>query len=612
MLTKSMKYIALLVFYCCFQFTALGQSQPKEVAESAIAMQIQQYYNMEEAELPLEEVVTLATNVIQQGEAYSQNTLAMTYSLLADVADIRGEASRSFQFAMFGLTYKPIAAEVALNLKLRKASGYFFKGQYQNLIKLMEEVMLLAERENNLKYQVLSRAYRAMARAIIGDYENSLRDLLAVETLIGHKQEAVDFIQLYELLAISQHYLTNDEVALNLYEKVLAQRFEREQLIGIETTYVNLADVYLNMGRLDDAFSAFWEAKNYAEKFELPIKMAYAELGIGKVYLRQGNNEQAFKSLVEAESLFKGQNLSNAYLSTLTELIIASQRTGREQFAKELIMRAQGLAEVSELNQAQGPLYQLLAEYYEQQQDSIQALTMLKRYVAVKDKHTSREKISAAKAGAHFNPTEHSQLQALKVVEISETQPASISSVQQKKQNTVLLWISFLLLVIVMYQWFKLRTQRMRFLYDQVEKPAYILSRPPETKQLYQRIFKKARKYEYPLTVGYIEIKNWQDLSFQFNKRVVQEVEKTIATIINQNIGEFDYAGQINQGEYLLMFPHQPTEIVAPKLDKLIDALKVRFFANLGDFSVTIGYSHNQQTAQDIDPYIFLSRLSDT
>ena len=47
------------------------------------------------------------------------------------------------------------------------------------------------------------------------------------------------------------------------------------------------------------------------------------------------------------------------------------------------------------------------------------------------------------------------------------------------------------------------------------------------------------------------------------------------------------------------------------KMDKIVDALKVRFFANLGEFSVNIVFSLDAPNVQDIDPYIFLSRLID-
>jgi hypothetical protein len=47
-------------------------------------------------------------------------------------------------------------------------------------------------------------------------------------------------------------------------------------------------------------------------------------------------------------------------------------------------------------------------------------------------------------------------------------------------------------------------------------------------------------------------------------------------------------------------------------MEKLVSALKLRFFANLGDFSVIIAYSIESPNFQDIDPYIFLSQLSDS
>ena len=194
MLSRFKQISKLLCVSCLFFIASIEFVYAEATEEITNAALIQQYYDMEETELPLKEVVTLAINVIQQGERYTQNTLAMTYALLAEVAYIRGEASRSFQFAEFGLTNKPIAAEVSLNLKLRKASGYFYKGQYQHLIQLMNEVVLLAQRENNIKYQLLGIAYSAMAKSITGDYRASLADLLKIETLLEKNDKPKDFI----------------------------------------------------------------------------------------------------------------------------------------------------------------------------------------------------------------------------------------------------------------------------------------------------------------------------------------------------------------------------------------------------------------------------------
>ena len=119
-----------------------------------------------------------------------------------------------------------------------------------------------------------------------------------------------------------------------------------------------------------------------------------------------------------------------------------------------------------------------------------------------------------------------------------------------------------------------------------------------------------ARKYNYPLTLGYISITNWQELTFQFNKKTVSEVNRGIARLINEQLNEFESAGLINNGEYLLLFPHQNKENVTKTVENLVSALKLRFFANLGEFSVIIAYSIESPDFQDIDPYIFLSRLS--
>lgn len=133
-----------------------------------------------------------------------------------------------------------------------------------------------------------------------------------------------------------------------------------------------------------------------------------------------------------------------------------------------------------------------------------------------------------------------------------------------------------------------------------------------QTKQLYQTNFNMARKYDYPLTLGYISITNWQELSFQFNKKTVSEVSRGISSLINEHLNEFENAGLINDGEYLLFFPHQNIDEVTKTIETLISALKLRFFANLGEFSVIIAYSIENPDFQDIDPYIFLSRLSDS
>ncbi|NQY87231.1 MAG: hypothetical protein HRT51_05665 [Colwellia sp.] len=201
----------------------------------------------------------------------------------------------------------------------------------------------------------------------------------------------------------------------------------------------------------------------------------------------------------------------------------------------------------------------------------------------------------------------------IKLVEQSEL-TALFSSKYRQQQLFILISsiISFLLLVYIIILRIKQRRKRLQTVYDAVDKPSYILANYIQTKQLYQTSFNMARKYNYSLTLGYVSITNWQELTFKFNKKIVAEVSRSIASLINEHLNEFESAGLINDGEYLLFFPHQHQNNVSKTIEKLISALKLRFFANLAEFSVIISYSIKSPDFQGLDPYIFLSRLSDS
>jgi GGDEF domain-containing protein len=120
-----------------------------------------------------------------------------------------------------------------------------------------------------------------------------------------------------------------------------------------------------------------------------------------------------------------------------------------------------------------------------------------------------------------------------------------------------------------------------------------------------------ARKYQYNISVAYLKVENWQELNFRFNRKVLADVSQVLATIINENLDAEDYAGVISDGEYLFLCPHQTPEQVLIKFTRIKQAIKTRFFANLGNYSVNVIFSIAAPSIQDIDPYVFLSRLSE-
>ena len=183
----------------------------------------------------------------------------------------------------------------------------------------------------------------------------------------------------------------------------------------------------------------------------------------------------------------------------------------------------------------------------------------------------------------------------------------------KQQQQWINLLISLLLigLLALIWRWFRNRANKLSQDYDEAEKPKHFLPNSTQTKIWYQNAYKMARKYDYPIAIGYMSIENWTKLPRNYNEKTMNEVLKAIAVLINEHNNEFNYAGVISDGEYLFLAPHWSTRELNELLVNLSKAFELRFFANLGDLSLTMRYAVETPSVQDIDPYIFLSRLSD-
>ena len=236
----------------------------------------------------------------------------------------------------------------------------------------------------------------------------------------------------------------------------------------------------------------------------------------------------------------------------------------------------------------------------------------LTTYTELSERFDQKKDVAAIGDSSALLASEKSKQLAQKLVQSSELH-ASFSEkylLQQKIIITLLVLVT-LLVLFLLGGWVKYRAKRLSLAYDEVEQASNVLATPAKIKQIYQLTYKMARQYQYPLTVGYLSIDNWHELSFHFNKKILHEVSKTIATLVNEYSGEFDRAGMLDKGKYLILCPHQNNREVEEKLSKLTESIKVRFFANLGEFSVNISFSYDMPSVQDIDPYVFLAKLTD-
>ena len=613
--------IILIHFLSVISFSALAAEKKPPTQEQFIS-QVEFLFLENPEKLNYDEVVALSNGIFLQRATYPKKILAKTYLLLANVASNKGELETAYQFSQDGLATTAGHEKIKLHLQIKLASILSAKKQYKQLLKTVQQAINMPQNKENMKYFLLALSYRSVAFAMLNQHDNALSDLQKVEYTIKQNPSFSERISLLTILASAHYHLGDYQTALTIRLKVLKLRFRLKNLENVGQTYYHLANAYYRLNRFNDAYNAYWEAKKYAEKKAAYIYAAYASQGLGLTLIQQKQYHEAKSEILAAKTLFYQHNLARPYLETLTSLALLNNLLEQKNTDFTLLLEAEKLSLNIELTNDYIVLYQLLSDMYKEMKEINKAYLWQKEYSAalLKEKQSTIYKQQLltkqiVRTNTLENTSASDQTRRLSIKLAEQSELATSSSTQYHQQQTlifVLLVITLLSLSLVLFLWLKHRSTKLKKTHEALEQSNDVVASPLQTKHLYQKSFNMARKYSYPLTLSYISISNWQELTFQFNKKIVTEVNREIANVINSHINEFENAGIINEGEYLLLFPHQDKEEVTIIIEKLVSALKLRFFANLGEFSVIIAYSIESPNFQDIDPYIFLSQLSDS
>ena len=329
--------MSFLLFIMLFAFNhSLVIAEPYSIHLQNI-QKLDKYFEMDKDSLPFEEVNTFVQIILKNRQNYNNNAIAKSFILLANVAANKGYIVKVFKFAKEGLMLAAIDPSLELNLLLKVADGYYIQGQYHQVLEISNKALFLSEQTLNIHYQLIALSYRAVAHALVAKYQKSINDLLQVERLINENPQFIVQVELLEVLAIAHYYLGDIQTAATLYQRIIKLRFELSKDHHIEKSYYNLARAYLELERLDDAYSAFWQAKKQAEKKSVPMRIAYTELGLGEVLYQQGHYDLAYIELNKAEKTFKNEKLTKPYISTLIALDKASLAINRVSFANEML-----------------------------------------------------------------------------------------------------------------------------------------------------------------------------------------------------------------------------------------------------------------------------------
>lgn len=606
-------YMKKLLKITIFIFIFVFSDQIYAIEASAkIRNEINNYYVKDKESLIYQDVVTVAQSVINNRVSYSHNLVAKAFSLLSDIAYNRGDVVAALQFAQYGTKIENVDVLIQLDLLLKVARGYYSQGKYIQLRDISQETAWLAEQAGNMNYHLQASAYSVVAYALSADYALAINELSKVEQLLSQNQQRVEQITLLEIIAEAHFYLAEYDNATELLNRVLKLRIEMSKMKGVARTYHLIASAYYQLNQYDDAYHAYYESKQLAAKFGLNIRASYAELGLGKVLYQQQKFQQAKQHLSNAQAIFERYNLPRVKLSTQILLAKVFYALNKPNRAEELLFIAEKAAENITLMPEQIELYLLLAKHYQNNGEFQRAVNMQSRFIELHQGLNHTAEVKTAVLTAANSTSNKAKSLALNLAEQSELSMQFNEKFYRQKLQITLLVIALILMVLLYaIRRFRRYREKLHQGYDEIELPKNQLARPVLTKQWYQQQYKMARKYQYQVSIAYMVIENWQELAFHFNAKILNDVSQAIAIIVNENLEVEDYSGEICAGEYLFLCPHQKPEEMFIKLTRIKQAINTRFFANLGDYSVKIKFSVASPNIQDIDPYVFLSRLSD-
>lgn len=623
MIKKIIIFSVLILAYSLLSISFSTFAEEKDpITQEQLISQIESLFLADVETLNYSEIVELGNKIVIQRELYPSETLAKTYLLLANVAKNKGELETAFQFIQDGLAVSTPHQKTNLDLQITLASIYAAQVQSKALLKTAQQAIDMQENKENNLYFLIALSYRSVAFAMLDQPKKAVADLQNIASVIKNIPAFAEDTRLLAILADTYYYLGDYQTTLTVQLKVLELRFNLNKLGNVNQTYYHIANAYYHLHRFDDAYNAYWEAKKYAEKKNAPIYVAYANQGLGLTLFHQKQYINAEVKIQAAKSLFYQHNLAKPYLESLVTLIQISQATEQDKNTISLVLEAEKITRNIALTDSYIILYQILAQTYMLDENIDRAYFWQKKYSAALLKMNK-----SVLLGYPLPPIDILNLDQPNTIDTknqsrqqtnkSPEQNALIASLSTKNQQqqaliSILSLITFLLLIIIVLLWLKPRTIKLKTTDEAIEIPANISTCSIQTKNLYQKNFNMAKQYAYPLTLGYISISNWQELAFQFNKQVVAEVTGEIAKLISKYISEFDNAGLLNEGEYLIFFSHKEKANAEIIMEKILSVLKLRFFANLEGFSVTINYSIESPSIQDIDPYIFLSQLRDS
>ncbi|MFK7814511.1 MAG: tetratricopeptide repeat protein [Maribacter sp.] len=252
--------------------------------------------------------------------------------------------------------------------------------QFTSAIKLHQEALDLANKDNNLEFKVASLNYLGVV----------FRRTSSIRTAMDYNQKALELAESVENPSVSikrsinisvncignlYQMLDQHDKAIEYFERSLRLETELGNLLGQAVNYQDIGACKEAQGNLTHALGDYRTSLALNEKIDNDMGRIICNTAIAQIYIKQDNLQEAIELLEYA--MPKAQKLENVYLIAPVFINLGWAKLNLEQYeeAEKNMLQGLKIAEDKQLIREASQANRLLAELNKDQRNFEKALT---------------------------------------------------------------------------------------------------------------------------------------------------------------------------------------------------------------------------------------------
>ena len=508
--------------------------------------------------------------------------------------------------AMLMLTYPGQAVEfieVALSHISEQSQPWLFhviqilnsqaaemSGEPSQALELINPTLTWAINNNDKSMEMSALQHRGLSKIGLGDYLGALQDLnLAYSMADEDNDEAKVSIGSY--LAMVYEYRDEFDLAIPYFQQAVNYYRGTGNALNLSVALYGLGYAFAKQGKYSLAQETLHESLRKAQSIDDEQGVAYAKKELAYINIQNSNFALAEKQLTEAQvSAEKSDNpfLTMGVNRNLAALYLAIGNIGAAEQANE---QARALVDMTDMPvdylelEKQKASLSAARGYYKAAYETI--LHVLdEKLVLMREQSANQLLQIRAQYELQTKEKENQLLQ-----EINSEAEAELQTQRSHNVNLLLL-LATAGIICILLAYITIRNQEVKRKLQQMADLDGLTGVPNRrrTMELIGNQLSLARRHNYPLSVGIIDLDNFKSINDNFGHPTGDRVLEAFGLVLRQNMRATDIIGRIGGEEFIVALPHTDTETAYTVIDQLrLKAHKVP--ALIEDYRFDVSFS---------------------